>query len=105
MTVSLAQFAVDLVPPTPQAKVSRTELTPHSFLRRSAAIFPDKTAVVHGNRGISYDYRTLAERVDRLASALGAYDRWMTFCRIQGSQRTCGGGGKGTDGPSGGVAN
>jgi fatty-acyl-CoA synthase len=50
--------------------VSRIELTPLSFLRRSAAVFPDNVAVVHGNRGTSYDYRTLAERVDRLASAL-----------------------------------
>jgi fatty-acyl-CoA synthase len=42
------------------------------FLRRTAAVFPDKTAVVHGNRGTSYSYRAFAERVDRLASALRA---------------------------------
>jgi fatty-acyl-CoA synthase len=54
------------------AKVSRTELTPVNFLRRSAAVFPDKTAVVHGNRGTSYSYRQFAERVDHLASALRA---------------------------------
>jgi fatty-acyl-CoA synthase len=29
-------------------KVYRTELTPVSFLRRSAYMFPDKTAIVHG---------------------------------------------------------
>jgi fatty-acyl-CoA synthase len=51
-------------------KVSRTELTPISFLRRSAAVFPDKTAVVHGNRGTSYSYRQFEERVNRFASAL-----------------------------------
>src|SRR5215203_5254482 len=66
-------------------KVSRTELTPLSFLRRSAAVFPDKIAVVHGNRGTSYDYSTFAERVDRLASALQAaglckHDRVAFLC-------------------------
>jgi fatty-acyl-CoA synthase len=66
----LAQTTVAPDPPAFHPKISRTELTPLSFLRRSAAVFPDKTAVVHGNRGTSYDYRTFAERVDRLASAL-----------------------------------
>ncbi len=56
--------------PTTDVQVFRTELTPVSFLRRSAAVFPDKTAVVHGNRGASYSYREFAERVDRFASAL-----------------------------------
>src|SRR5262249_13195362 len=41
---------------------------PMSFLERSASVFPDKTAVVHGNR--RYSYRQLAERVNRLASGL-----------------------------------
>src|SRR5262245_13320151 len=59
-------------PATTRQEVFRTELTPVSFLRRSAAVFPDKTAVVHGNRGTSYSYRQLAERVDRFASALRA---------------------------------
>jgi fatty-acyl-CoA synthase len=49
-------------------KVNRTELTPVSFLFRSADVFPDKAAVVHGSR--RYTYRQLAERVNRLASAL-----------------------------------
>jgi fatty-acyl-CoA synthase len=49
-------------------KVNRTELTPVSFLVRSAYVFPDKVAVVHGSR--RYTYRQLAERVNRLASAL-----------------------------------
>ena len=49
-------------------KVNRTELTPVSFLVRTAYVFPDKAAVVHGSR--RYTYRQLAERVNRLASAL-----------------------------------
>ncbi len=53
-------------------KVYRTELTPVSFLRRSAYIFPDKVAVIHGNRGASYTYREFAGRVWRLASRLRA---------------------------------
>jgi fatty-acyl-CoA synthase len=40
-------------------KVYRTELTPLSFLRRSAYMFPEKTAVVHGER--RYAYRELDE--------------------------------------------
>jgi fatty-acyl-CoA synthase len=51
-------------------KAYRTELTPLSFLRRSAAVFPDRTAVVHGQR--RYSYRQLEERADRLAQALRA---------------------------------
>jgi fatty-acyl-CoA synthase len=49
-------------------QVYRTELTPVSFLRRSAYMFPDKTAVVHGDR--RYAYREFEERVNRLASRL-----------------------------------
>src|SRR5437899_395906 len=48
----------------------RTELTPVAFLRRSAYVFPDKLAVVHGER--RYTYRQLEERVNRLASGLRA---------------------------------
>ena len=48
----------------------RTELTPVAFLRRSAYVFPDKTAVVHGAR--RYTYRQLEARANRLASALRA---------------------------------
>jgi fatty-acyl-CoA synthase len=43
-------------------------LTPLSFLRRAAAVYPDKTAVVHGARRDSY--ARLYERSCRLASAL-----------------------------------
>ena len=49
-------------------KVYRSELTPVSFLRRSAYMFPEKTAVVYGGR--RYSYRELEERVDRLSSRL-----------------------------------
>ena len=49
-------------------KVYRSELTPVSFLRRSAYMFPDKTAVVYGER--RYTYAELEERVNRLASRL-----------------------------------
>jgi fatty-acyl-CoA synthase len=64
-------------------KVNRTELTPVSFLARTAYVFPDKAAVVHGSR--RYTYRQLAERVNRLASALRAaglqkHDRVAFIC-------------------------
>ena len=49
-------------------KVYRTELTPVGFLRRSAYVFPDKPAVVYGER--RYTYREFEERVNRLASRL-----------------------------------
>jgi fatty-acyl-CoA synthase len=49
-------------------KVYRSELTPVSFLRRSAYMFPEKTAVVYGGR--RYSYREMEERVNRLASRL-----------------------------------
>src|ERR1700694_420969 len=63
--------------------VYRAELTPVSFLRRSAAVFPDKTAVVHGERRVSY--REFEERVNRLASRLRAvglkrHDRVAFLC-------------------------
>ena len=48
----------------------RTELTPLAFLRRSAYVWPDKVAVVHGER--RYTYRRLEERANRLASGLRA---------------------------------
>ena len=45
-----------------------TPLSPLSFLARSAAVYPNKTAVVHGESRFSY--RTFYERCCRLASAL-----------------------------------
>src|SRR3981081_4681028 len=64
-------------------KVYRSELTPVAFLRRSAYVFPDKTAVVHGER--RYSYREFEERVNRLASALrqaglAKHDRVAFLC-------------------------
>ncbi|HET9490575.1 MAG TPA: acyl--CoA ligase family protein [Methylomirabilota bacterium] len=64
-------------------RVDRTELTPVSFLTRSAYVFPDKPAVVHGER--RYTYRELEARVHRLASALrraglGKHDRVAFLC-------------------------
>src|SRR6266542_1293441 len=66
-----------------QDKVYRTDLTPVSFLRRSAYIYPDKIAVVHGDR--RYSYREFEERVNRLASRLRAdglqkHDRVAFLC-------------------------
>ena len=43
-------------------------LTPVSFLRRAATVYPDKPAVIDGQR--SYSYREFHERCCRLASAL-----------------------------------
>jgi len=43
-------------------------LTPLSFLERAAAVFPEKTAVIHGET--RYSYRELMARCRRLASAL-----------------------------------
>ena len=43
-------------------------LSPLSFLKRSAAVFPDKTAIIHGDRRINY--RDFYARSRRLAGAL-----------------------------------
>jgi fatty-acyl-CoA synthase len=43
-------------------------LSPVAFLRRSADVYPDKVAVIHGAR--RYTYRELGERCARLGSAL-----------------------------------
>ena len=51
-------------------KAYRSELTPVDFLRRSARVYPDKTAVIHGRR--RYSYAQFAERTARLASGLHA---------------------------------
>ncbi len=66
-----------------EEKVYRTELTPVSFLERSASVFPDKTAIVHGDR--QYTYREFAWRVNRLAShlrdsGLQKHDRVAFLC-------------------------
>src|SRR5450755_447962 len=66
-----------------EERVYRTDLTPVSFLQRSASVFPEKIAVVHGER--QYTYRELSERVYRLASHLRAtgmqkHDRVAFLC-------------------------
>ena len=43
-------------------------LSPLAFLKRSAVVYPDKVAVIHGEQ--RYTYRDFAERVARFASAL-----------------------------------
>ena len=45
-------------------------LTPIAFLRRSAEVYPDKVAVIHGER--AYAYREFEERCRRFASMLAA---------------------------------
>ncbi len=45
-------------------------LSPLSFLRRTATVFPDHTAVIHGQQ--RYTYREFYERACRLGSALKA---------------------------------
>jgi fatty-acyl-CoA synthase len=67
----------------PTNRVYRTELTPVSFLERSAYVYPDKIAVVHGE--LRYTYRQFEERANRLASALrgaelGKHDRVAFIC-------------------------
>jgi fatty-acyl-CoA synthase len=49
-------------------QVFRSELNPVDFLHRAAYMYPDKAAVVDGER--RYSYRQLAERSWRLANAL-----------------------------------
>lgn len=51
-------------------KVCRSLLTPLTFMARSAAVYRDKTAIIHGKRRISYG--EFGRRVNRLASALRA---------------------------------
>ena len=65
---ALAGSPPRVVPVCAEREVYRTELTPVSFLRRSAYVFPDRPAVVHGSR--RYTYREFEVRVNRLASAL-----------------------------------
>ncbi len=50
--------------------VSNTELTPLLLLERSADVFPEKTAIVYGDRRLSYS--EMRAETQRLASALAA---------------------------------
>ena len=54
----------------PDSQTWITELTPLSFLRRSADVYPDKVAIVHGTERISY--AQFAEQAQRLARGLRA---------------------------------
>ncbi|WP_101674749.1 AMP-binding protein [Alloalcanivorax mobilis] len=53
----------------PQSAANHSPLTPLAFLRRSAAVFPDKIAVIDDDR--QFDYRTLLARCRQLAAGLG----------------------------------
>ena len=48
--------------------VWNTQLTPLSFLGRSAEVYPDKTAIVYGDR--RHTYREFAAEATRVAHAL-----------------------------------
>ena len=54
--------------PLAKGPANYTPLSPMSFLRRSAQVYPDKTAIIHGNRRESY--ADFFARSRRLASAL-----------------------------------
>ena len=51
-------------------EVYKSYLTPLSFIERSADVYADKTAIIHG--ATRYTYGQFGERVNRLASALKA---------------------------------
>src|SRR5215472_4360977 len=60
-----------------------TPLTPASFLDRAAAVFADRTAIVDGERRLTY--RDMSDRCHRLAGALAAQgvgreDRIAALC-------------------------
>jgi fatty-acyl-CoA synthase len=54
-----------------QVGANYVPLTPLSFLQRSSTVYPDKTAVIHGDH--HYSYREFADRCRRLAGALTAH--------------------------------
>ena len=65
------------------SEVYRTELTPLSFLERSAIVYPTKTAIVYGDRTLTYaEMAALASRVARAlqASGIEAGDRVAFLC-------------------------
>ena len=70
------------------SKVHRSELTPVSFLRRAAYVYPDNPAVVHAAPDGAvrrYPWRTVAERVNRFANrlrelGLQKHDRVAVLC-------------------------
>jgi fatty-acyl-CoA synthase len=68
MTDELAASEGASTPAAVGNAVFRTELNPVDFLGRAAYVYPEKTAMVDGER--RYSYRELAERSWRLANAL-----------------------------------
>ena len=66
----MSPSAKRVLPISKERQAYRTELTPVGFLRRSAYVYPDKIAVVHGDW--RYTYRELEQRCNRLASGLRA---------------------------------
>ena len=68
MTDALAASEGASTPAAIGNAVFRTELNPVDFLGRAAYVYPEKTAMVDGER--RYSYRELAERSWRLANAL-----------------------------------
>lgn len=65
-TLGANEFATDLN----KRPVNHVPLTPVSFLARSASVFTEKVAVIHGDK--SYTYGEFYARCRRLASALSA---------------------------------
>lgn len=65
--LSLSQKILDRVKPS-NAAANRSELNPVHFLARSATVYPNKVAVVHGDR--RYTYKELNRRSVALAYAL-----------------------------------
>ena len=84
MESQTAAPAAQVASPWPaRSGVNRTELDPASFLHRSAAVHPERVAVVDGTR--RFTYAELRERVNRLASALRGgglerHDRVAALC-------------------------
>ncbi|WP_136807306.1 AMP-binding protein [Desulfosediminicola flagellatus] len=66
-----------------RARVNRDILSPVSFLNRSASVYPDKIAVVYGDK--RYSYKEFFQRVNQLANALhesgiGVGDKVVFIC-------------------------
>jgi len=68
MMSAISQPEVSTHPDLPRTEANWAALTPISFLRRTAEVYPDATAVIHGRR--RYSWREVDERCRRLASAL-----------------------------------
>ncbi|MBT0962001.1 acyl-CoA synthetase [Denitromonas iodatirespirans] len=66
MSTTSSPYAQDLA----RCEANYVPLTPLSFLTRSASVYPDRVAVIHGAR--RYTWSQMAERCRRLGSALKA---------------------------------